>query len=99
MELIHGNEENFEELINKDLVLVDFYAEWCGPCKMLGPVLEEIDSVLVVKMDVDNCPNLTKRYGILSVPTMMLFKSGNLVATQNGFMPKEEIENWIEMNK
>ena len=85
MEIIHGTETDFNTHINDSLVLVDFFATWCGPCKMLGPVLEEIANdrvdVKIVKIDTDECPNLSKEYGIMSVPTLMLFKNGEVVST------------------
>lgn len=100
MEIIHGNEDNFNDLINGGAVLVDFFAEWCGPCKMLAPVLEDLASdrseLKIVKIDVDLNSNLAKNYGIMSVPTLMLFKNGELVSTKHGFMPKEQITSWIE---
>ena len=98
-----GNEENFNSLIDKEMVLVDFYADWCGPCKMLSPILQDLasdrSSVEIVKIDVDSNPNLAKRYGVMSIPTMLLFKNGSLVSQKNGFMPKEEISSWIEENR
>lgn len=97
-----GSEENFENLVAKDVTLVDFFATWCGPCKMLGPVLEEVaesrSDVQVVKIDVDQSPNLAKTYGIMSVPTMLLFKDGKMIAKKTGFMPKELVEEWIQEN-
>lgn len=100
--IIHGNEENFNELINNGEVLVDFFATWCGPCRMLGPVLEEISGdragVKIVKIDVDECPNLSRKYGVMSVPTLFLFKDGKEVSKQNGFMPKEALLDWINEN-
>lgn len=100
MEIIHGNEDNFNDLINGEVVLVDFFAEWCGPCKMLAPVLEDLandrSELKIVKIDVDLNSNLAKNYGIMSVPTLMLFKNGELVSTKHGFMPKEQITSWIE---
>ena len=99
MSVIHGNEKDFENLINKDLVLVDFFATWCGPCKMLGPVLESLESINVVKIDVDECPDLARKYGIMSVPTLMIFSNGELKNKQSGFMPKEALEEWISENK
>lgn len=99
MSVIHGNENNFNELIKKDLIIVDFFATWCGPCKMLGPVLESLDNVEVLKIDVDECPNLAKEYGIMSVPTLMLFRNGDLKAKSSGFMPKDALETWITENK
>lgn len=99
MKIIYGNEENFKNLINDDTVLVDFYASWCGPCKMLGPVLEDLandrSGIKIVKIDIDENLNLAKQYGIMSVPTLMLFKKGQIVATKSGFMPKEMLNNWL----
>ena len=99
MSVIHGNEKNYESLINKDLVLVDFFATWCGPCKMLGPVLESLENIDVVKIDVDECPDLARKYAIMSVPTLMIFSNGELKNKQSGFMPKEALEEWILENK
>lgn len=99
MSVIHGNEKDFENLVNKDLVLVDFFATWCGPCKMLGPVLESLEKIDVVKIDVDECPDLARKYGIMSVPTLMIFSNGELKNKQSGFMPKEALEEWISENK
>ena len=97
MSLIHGNEQNFDEEIKDELVIVDFFATWCGPCRMLGPVLEEISSdYKIIKIDVDECPNLAKFYGIMSVPTIIKFKNGELVEKRMGFCPKEELIEWIE---
>lgn len=99
MELIHGTEEKFKDLIQDELVLVDFFATWCGPCKMLSPILEELSNersdIKIIKMDVDSCPTLSKEYGIMSVPTLMLFKHGEIVSKEHGFMPKQALETWI----
>ena len=73
------NLQEFNNLINEDLVLVDFYATWCGPCKMMGPVLEELEnsrSVKVVKIDVDKNEEIAKNYGVMSIPTLILFQKG-----------------------
>ena len=96
--------ENFESLKNGEKPLVvDFWATWCGPCRMLGPVLEEMandrSDIDIVKMDVDECPDIAKNYGIMSVPSLLLFKNGSLVSKKVGFMPKEEITGWIEENR
>lgn len=99
MSVIHGKEENFDELISKDLVLVDFFAEWCGPCKMLAPILEELNDIDIVKIDVDECPNLARKYGIMSVPTLMIFKNKQLKSSQSGFLSKSMLEEWINQNK
>ncbi len=103
MAIIHGNEENFDSLINKKLVLVDFYADWCGPCRMLASQLEDLNNnrseVEIVKINVDEAQNLAKKFGIMSIPALMLFKDGKLVDNKIGYMPKELIENWVENNK
>lgn len=102
MSIIHGNQEEFDNLISDGKVLVDFYATWCGPCRMLGPVLEDVSNdrseVKIVKIDIDENRELAKRYGIMSVPTLMIFKNGQNVDTKNGFMPKELLEEWLEEN-
>lgn len=93
--------EEFNNLINQDLVLVDFFATWCGPCKMMGPVLDELKesrSVKVVKVDVDESEDLAKQYGIMSVPTLMLFKNGQLVSKKVGYIPLELLNDWINEN-
>lgn len=99
MEIIHANVENFDNLISKDVVLVDFFATWCSPCKMLSPILEEMaserSSVKIVKVDIDESMDLARRYGIMSVPTLLLFKDGKLISQTTGFMPKTDLENWI----
>ncbi len=98
MSVIHGTKEDFDKMTKEGLVLVDFYATWCGPCKMLGPVLETLD-IDVLKIDVDECPEVAREYGIMTIPTLMLFNEGELKGTSTGFMPKEALENWIEENK
>lgn len=99
MNIMHGSEANFNELTQSGEVLVDFFATWCGPCRMLSPVLEEISSdragIKVVKIDVDECPSLARNFGVMSVPTLYLFKDGKEVSKKSGFMPKEELLDWI----
>ena len=96
-------EENFEnEVLNSDKpVLVDFWAQWCGPCRMLGPIIEEIANdyegkVKVVKVNVDEQPNLASKYGIASIPTVIVFKNGKPEKTLVGLRSKNEIENMIK---
>ena len=92
------NTNNFNELVlNSDKpVLVDFWAEWCGPCKALGPVLEEVSQEVsgkidVVKLNVDESPELAQKYGVRGIPTMAVFKNGVVVSTLVGNQPKTEI--------
>ncbi len=84
-------------------VLVDFWAEWCGPCKMIGPILEEIATefdgqITVAKLNVDENPQTSATYGIRSIPTMALFKGGQVVSTKVGAVPKTALQNWIKEN-
>ena len=96
MEIIHLENQNFKDLI-KDKVLVDFYANWCGPCKMLAPILEKVDSNLkVVKVDVDAFEKLAKEYGVMSIPTLVLFENGKEIKRNIGFIFKEQIENFLK---
>ena len=89
--------ESFNEIINQEKVLVDFYAEWCGPCKMLTPVLERLgESFEIVKVDVDKHFDLAKEYGIMSVPTLFIFKNGKVVKQMIGFNGYDELKNELE---
>ena len=98
--------ENFdEEVLNyKGKVLVDFWAEWCGPCRQLGPILEAIDeemngAVTIYKMNVDDSPETASQFGIRSIPTMFLFKDGKQVDTKVGLSTQSTISSWIESYK
>lgn len=100
--IIEGTKENFNELINDDLVLVDFFAVWCGPCRMLSPVLDNLaqeSQIKIVKMDVDKTEEIARNFGIMSVPTLILFKNGEMVSKQTGLMSKEDLLKWIEENR
>ena len=94
----------FNDLINSDVpVLVDFYATWCGPCKQLGPIIEEVSIALkgkakVLKIDIDKNPQAASAYGIRGVPTMILFKNGKQVWRQSGVLPKESIVQAVQKN-
>lgn len=87
--------EDFNEIINAGTVLVDFYADWCGPCKMLAPILEDITAVDVLKVNVDMFPDIAARYGIMSIPTLILFKDGKEAKKESGFRNSDEIEKMI----
>jgi thioredoxin 1 len=82
-------------------VLVDFWAEWCGPCKMIGPALEEIsdelgEQVTIVKLNIDDHPDTPTQFGVRGIPTMILFKNGEVVDTKVGAAPKAELKRWLE---
>jgi len=82
-------------------VLVDFWAEWCGPCKMIAPALEELakelgDKLTVVKLNVDHNPQTPKKYGVRGIPTLMLFKNGQVAATKIGSLPKRQLSDWVQ---
>ena len=94
----------FHELISQDIpVLVDFFAEWCGPCKMQAPILEDLkkrvnDQATIIKIDVDKNQSVAAKYGIRSVPTLMIFKNGEIKWKQSGVFPAEELERLIKEN-
>ncbi len=96
MEIIHGNSENFDSVISKGDVLVDFFATWCGPCKMLSPELEDIkDKVQIMKVDIDENLQLCQRYGVMSVPTLIYFKKDGSYIMNVGYMTGDEILKFI----
>lgn len=93
------SEKDYENLIQNGKVLVDFYADWCGPCQMLGPVLEEAQNTVeftLLKINVDEFPNIARRYGIMSIPTIILFKDGELIKKDLGYKPLPAIINFLK---
>jgi len=103
MPTIQISDDTFDKdvLKNDKSVLVDFYADWCGPCKMVAPILEEIsdemkDKLVIAKHNIDDNPNVPTRYGVRGIPTMLLFKDGKLVDTKVGAIPKKNIKEWLD---
>ena len=104
MAIVQGTDSNFQQEIANGVVLVDFWAAWCGPCKMIAPVLEEVDAEIgnelkIVKVDVDNNQATAGEYGIMSIPSLLLFVDGELKAKTAGFMPKDALVDFINDNK
>jgi thioredoxin 1 len=99
---IELTDANFDSIINSEKpVLVDFWAEWCGPCKMIGPVVEELAGdyegrAVVAKLNVDENPNVTARFGVRSIPTLLVFKKGQIVDKQIGAVPKSVLSSKLE---
>ena len=103
MALHHTSDTAFEQDVLKSgtPVLVDFWAEWCGPCKMIAPHLEAIaaelgDKVQVIKVNIDENPLTPTRYGVRGIPTLMLFKNGEVAATKVGALPKSKLMEWVQ---
>lgn len=99
------NDENFEQVVLKSEkpVLVDFFATWCGPCRQMLPIVTELSEemnkeIKIVKLDVDEAGKTAEKYEIQSIPTMILFKNGQVVSTRNGASTKSELQDWILIN-
>lgn len=97
MSVIHVNKENFDALVlgNEKPVLLDFYADWCGPCRMLAPILDEIaqdhPEYVIAKVNVDENPELANRYGVMSIPSVFVFDKGQLINQSLGVKPKQQL--------
>jgi len=103
--IIHVTDETFEEDVLKagEPVLVDYWADWCGPCKMIAPILDEIAEeysgrLKVAKLNIDENPNTPPKYGIRGIPTLMLFKNGNVEATKVGALSKSQLASFLDSN-
>ena len=103
--ILQVTDDDFEEVVlrSSEPVLVDYWAEWCGPCKMITPLLEEIvveygDKIKVAKLNIDDNPATPPKYGIRGIPTLMLFKDGNVEATKVGAMSKSQLTAFIDAN-
>ena len=103
MSIVHVSDDSFdaEVLKGNGAILVDFWAEWCGPCKMIAPALEDIAKemdgrVTVAKMNIDDNPLTPQKYGVRGIPTLMLFKEGQVAATKVGALAKTQLQEWVE---
>ena len=102
MAIINVTDDTFEaDVLKSDKpVLLDFWAEWCGPCKMIGPVLEEMagerDDIIIAKMNIDENPEVPTSFGVRSIPTLLVFKGGEAVATTMGAKPKAQLTAWVD---
>ncbi|PAT01240.1 thioredoxin [Candidatus Izimaplasma bacterium ZiA1] len=100
MAVIYADVNDFDEKIKEGLIVLDFYADWCGPCKMIGPVLEAIDAenedIKVVKVNVDENISLAQRYGVQGIPALFVLKDSEVIGQRAGFMPKEALVNWVK---
>lgn len=104
MSIEHLTEQNFLDNTKNGLVLVDFFATWCGPCRMQAPILERVvvdldDSAKIYKVDVDECEGVAKQYGIMSIPTLVLLKDGKEVARNVGLMSQDAVLELIQSHK
>lgn len=103
MSTVKVTDESFDKdvLQSQTPVLVDFWAEWCGPCKLIGPVLEQIsdelgEKVTIAKLNIEESPTTPSRYGVRGIPTMMLFKGGQMASMKVGALPKQKILEWLQ---
>ena len=105
MSILNVEDKNFKEKVldAKKPVLCDFWAEWCGPCKQISPILSELaedykEKILIAKVNIDENPEVPSKYGIMSIPTLILFKNGQSVSSQIGVVQKDSLSKWLDEN-
>lgn len=101
MSIVHADNSNFEQAISQGVTIVDFYADWCGPCQMIAPELEKLvgmvtDGQNIVKVNVDAAPEIAGKFGVMSIPTIIKFKDGQLVDKRVGVATAEDLKTWME---
>lgn len=100
MAVVYANKDNFQDEVASGTVLLDFYADWCAPCRMIGPVLEQIANeqpeIKVVKVNVDENVELAGNFGVRGIPALFVLKDGKTVAQKAGFMPKDALVDWVK---
>ncbi|WOO86971.1 thioredoxin [Mollicutes bacterium LVI A0039] len=101
MSITYATNENFEELIESGVTIVDFYADWCGPCQMISPELEKLVELIdenqhIVKVNIDEAPEIAGKYAVMSIPTIIKFKDGNQVDKRVGVTTAEELKTWMD---
>lgn len=89
-------ENDLEKEIGNGRILVDFYADWCGPCRMMGSILEEIDDIDILKVNVDKYPLIAQKYGVISIPTLFLFENAKIIKSSVGFLDKDSLKKFIK---
>jgi thioredoxin 1 len=100
--IVTGTSENFYELVDSETpVLVDFWAEWCGPCKMIAPILDQVaeeyaDKLTVVKVNIDQVDDIAPKFGVRGIPTLLMFKSGKVIGTKVGALSKSQLDDFIK---
>lgn len=101
MAIVHADNSNFEQAVSQGVTIVDFYADWCGPCQMIAPELEKLVGMVsegqnIVKVNVDDAPEIAGKFGVMSIPTIIKFKEGQQVDKRVGIATAEDLKTWME---